>query len=90
MTYFSQTGHNVPENLMRYWNANGGLGQFGYPITEVILEQIGGKAYQVQYFQRARFEIHPENKAPYDILLGQFGRQIEDGFAKQRLALVIH
>jgi len=30
----------------------------------------------VQYFERARFEYHPENAAPYDILLGQFGRQI--------------
>jgi hypothetical protein len=30
----------------------------------------------VQYFERARFEYHPENPAPYDILLGQFGRQI--------------
>jgi len=30
----------------------------------------------VQYFERARFEYHPEHVAPYDILLGQFGRQI--------------
>jgi hypothetical protein len=29
----------------------------------------------VQYFERARFEYHPENAAPYDVLLGQFGRQ---------------
>ena len=30
----------------------------------------------MQYFERARFEHHPENQPPYDILLGQFGRRI--------------
>jgi hypothetical protein len=30
----------------------------------------------VQYFERARFEHHPENSAPNDVLLGQFGRRI--------------
>jgi hypothetical protein len=35
-----------------------------------------GNVYTVQYFERARFEYHPENAPPYDVLLGQFGRQI--------------
>jgi hypothetical protein len=30
----------------------------------------------VQYFERARFELHPDNAPPYDVLLGQFGRRI--------------
>ncbi|CAA9545491.1 MAG: hypothetical protein AVDCRST_MAG88-368, partial [uncultured Thermomicrobiales bacterium] len=25
-------------------------------------------------FERARFELHPENQARYDVLLGQFSR----------------
>ena len=76
-TFFSQTGHNVDGDFLVYWRANGGLAQFGYPISEVFSETLGdGKSYQVQYFERARFEYHPENAAPYDILLGQFGRQI--------------
>jgi hypothetical protein len=29
----------------------------------------------VQYFERARFEYHPENQAPYNVLLGQFGQR---------------
>jgi len=33
----------------------------------------------VQYFERARFEYHPENPNPYMILLGQFGRRILAG-----------
>ena len=31
-----------------------------------------------QCFERARFEYHPENPAPYDVLLGQLGRQLID------------
>jgi hypothetical protein len=27
----------------------------------------------VQYFERAVFEYHPENAAPYDVLLSQLG-----------------
>ncbi len=76
-TFFPQTGHNVDGGFLTYWQANGGLAQFGYPLSEVFTETLGdNKSYQVQYFERARFEYHPENAAPYDILLGQFGRQI--------------
>lgn len=57
-----------------YWRANGGLEQFGYPIGKPYREVLEDKKeYIVQYFERARFEYHPENTAPYDILLGRFG-----------------
>ena len=29
--------------------------------------------YTVQYFERAVMEMHPENKAPFDVLLSQLG-----------------
>ncbi len=78
-TFFAQTGHNVEGGFLAYWQAQGGLAQFGYPLSEVFSERLGdGQSYPVQYFERARFEYHPENAAPYDILLGQFGRQIYD------------
>jgi hypothetical protein len=77
MVWFPETGHNVPNDLYTFWSAYGGLAQFGYPISEVITETLeDGKTYQVQYFERARLERHPENAPPYDILLGQFGRII--------------
>ena len=44
---------------------------FGYPITEEIAEG----ELTVQYFERARFEHHPENQPPYDVLLGLLGRE---------------
>jgi hypothetical protein len=34
-----------------------------------------GKQYQVQWFERARFELHPENPAPYTVLLGLLGSE---------------
>ena len=68
---------NVIPQFMAYWTANGGLAQFGYPISELVTETLeDGKPYQLQYFERARFELHPENQPPYDVLLGQFGRRI--------------
>jgi hypothetical protein len=75
--YFANTGHNLGGSFERYWEANGGLPQFGYPITDEFKEQLeDGKTYTVQYTERARFEYHPENAPPNDVLLGQFGRQI--------------
>jgi hypothetical protein len=75
--YLEETGHNLSGGFLAYWEEHGGLAQFGYPISEVFTETLeDGKQYTVQYFERARFEYHPQNAAPYDILLGQFGRRI--------------
>jgi hypothetical protein len=77
-SYFPETGHNLGGGFRAYWTANGGLAQFGFPLTEERRERLeDGNQYTVQYFERARLEYHPENPAPYDILLGQFGRRIE-------------
>ncbi len=73
--YFTETGHNVSGKFLDYWNKHGGLSQQGYPISEEMSEvsDIDGKAYTVQYFERAVFEYHPENKSPYDVLLTPLG-----------------
>jgi hypothetical protein len=74
--YFPQTGHHVGDPFLEYWRENGGLPVYGYPLTEAIQEKsaLDGKTYTVQYFERARLEHHPENDAPWDILLGHLGR----------------
>ncbi len=76
-TFFPQTGHNVEPTFAPYWQAHGGLFVNGYPISEPFNEvnSADGKTYTVQYFERARFELHPENKPPYNVLLGFLGRQ---------------
>ncbi len=77
-TYFPETGHNLGGRFLDYWLANGGLAQFGYPLTDERWDRLeDGKGYVTQYFERARFEYHPEYAGtPYEVLLGQFGREI--------------
>jgi len=75
--YFPATGHTLKGAFLDYWNRYGGLAQFGYPLTEEFFEPVGSdnKQYQVQYFERNRFELHPENAGtPYEVLLGTLGR----------------
>lgn len=54
--HFEATGHTLCMQFRDYWNANGGLDRFGYPIGEYTIEN----GFLVQYFQRARLEWHPE------------------------------
>jgi manganese oxidase len=72
---FPETGKTVSGRFLEYWSANGGLPQQGFPISEEFMEKsdLDGKTYKVQYFERAVFEHHPENPAPYDVLLSQLG-----------------
>ena len=79
--YFPVVGHTIRDSFRDYWQVHGGLEQFGYPLTEEFLEQspTDDKTYTVQYFERARFESHPENRPPYDVLLGLLGRTITGG-----------
>jgi hypothetical protein len=72
---FQETGKTVCGRFLQYWHENGGLPQQGYPISNEFPEKsdLDGKTYMVQYFERAVFEMHPENKPPYDVLLSHLG-----------------
>jgi carbon dioxide concentrating mechanism protein CcmM len=77
-TYFEQTGHSVKGMFRNYWRSNGGLDVFGYPISAEFDETsaVDGKRYRVQYFERARFEYHPELRGTrYEVQLGHLGTQ---------------
>lgn len=59
------TGKAVYPPFQQYWNQNGGLYQFGYPVTDPCQEVIrgcqcraDGSRHVVQYFERAVFEQH--------------------------------
>ncbi len=71
------TNHSLRGAFLQYWLGNGGLPVFGYPMTEQFqLTYTGGKVYTVQYFERNRFEAHPENTDPrYQVLLGRLGAE---------------
>jgi len=76
-TFFPQTGHYLGGTFRDYWQSHGGLAQQGYPISDEFSEvsALNGKPYTVQYFERAVFELHPENAGtPYAVLLSQLGK----------------
>jgi hypothetical protein len=81
VTYFEVVGHALRGPFRDYWQQHGGLPQFGYPITEEFREvsSTDGKSYTVQYFERNRFEWHPELPDPYKVSLGLLGAQIVYG-----------
>ena len=80
--FFPETGHSLAGGFKHYWTANGGVEVFGFPISEEFeeLNVTDGKVYTVQYFERARFEYHPEHKGtPYETELGHLGRLLFAG-----------
>lgn len=71
--YFDETGHAVRgEFLLHYRAVPDPLLLYGYPITDEITSQDG---LTVQYFQRARFEHHPEFPAGQRVTLTPLGRK---------------
>jgi hypothetical protein len=72
---FPETGRAVCGRFLEYWEANGGLARHGLPLTGEFAETnpTDGESYVVQYFERARLELHPESTAPHDVQLGLLG-----------------
>lgn len=75
--YFTETGFNLCGVFLRYWEQQGGLMRFGYPISAPQLEATPDWIGTVQYFERRRMEHHQELAGtPYEVLLGLLGRDI--------------
>ncbi|NJM06221.1 hypothetical protein HC891_08515 [Candidatus Gracilibacteria bacterium] len=72
-TPFPETGYSVDGRFLQFWNGNGGLPIFGLPISAQRTEEGSEGVFSSQWFERERFELHPENAAPYDVLLGRLG-----------------
>ncbi len=82
-TFFAATGHWLCRGFRDYWQSHGlnfgdpgvsyreSLALFGYPISDEFVDPATGLT--VQYFERARFEYHPDNPAPYQVELGLLG-----------------
>ena len=77
--YYPLTGHTLGGAFLAYWQNSGGLAIYGYPISEEITEvsPTDGQPYTVQYFERNRFEYHPEAAGtPFEVQLGLLGANI--------------
>jgi heat shock protein HslJ len=98
--FFSETSHTVCgpflEAFRRYGlnfpNTPGvtyaeSLALFGLPLSQPMVEIIDGKEYTVQWFERARFELHPENQPPQNVLFGRLGAELNGGRVGNAAAL---
>jgi Glycosyl hydrolases family 39 len=81
--YYPATQHNLAPQFLDFYDHNGGVPQFGYPITEAHMEN----GYLVQWTERQRLEYHPENAGTlYEVLLGLLGRELTKGLDGPRFS----
>jgi len=77
--YFGATHHSVSGRFLTFWTLHHGQLLFDAPISQPLREQNGdgtGRSYQVQYFQNARLEYHPELAGTdNEVQIGLIGRQ---------------
>ena len=71
ITFPTGIAMNKRYGFYQFWEAHGGLFIFGYPITDEITED--GRT--VQYFERARFELHP-TPGGNTVMLGRVGAEL--------------
>ena len=76
--FFPESGHTLNSSFKLAWEKNGGLARFGLPISEEFdeISPIDGKAHTTQYFERARFEYHPEISNNYSVVLTPIGEAV--------------
>ena len=85
--YFLESGHTLRGGFRAFWEANGGLARFGYPLTEEQTERSpdDSQPRTVQYFERALFELHTD-AAGSRVQLAPLGRLLLTATAKRAAA----
>jgi hypothetical protein len=92
---FPDTGHTICGDILATWQGNGleldgqtgvneaeSLALFGMPISPPQVEMLpSGESRTVQWFERARLEVHPEMSPPFNVQIGLLGREMQDAEA---------
>lgn len=73
---FTQTGHCIDNTFASFWQKNGGLAVFGYPIAPASTQIIEGIPIFAQYFERTRIELHLDSAGGSRITLGRIGAEL--------------
>jgi hypothetical protein len=73
--YFGETGHTVEEGFLAFFEANGAVARFGFPVTEFFTQD--GRT--VQYFQFALMEWDANDR---NVVLHDLGQLWYDRFRK--------
>jgi hypothetical protein len=71
---FPETGYCISGPIRAYWERNGGLAVFGYPIGPQQQERVEDWVGPVQWFQRDRLEDH--SGEGYGVLAGRLGAEV--------------
>ncbi len=88
---FKETAIPICNDMLDAWQSSGlnldtkpgrseseSLALFGLPLTPPYpLVLSDGTEYTVQWFERARFELHPELEQPYHVLFGLLGNEVQ-------------
>ena len=69
--YFRETGHNVGNAFLVFFEAMGGADVLGLPLSEEVSED----GVTVQWFQKARLEWRPNNPPGQRVQLGLIGQE---------------
>ncbi len=90
--YQEATGFAIAPQFIDYWSSHGldlgdpdisfaeSLALFGYPISPAMTEtNTSNDTVLTQWFERARFEYHPDNPEEFQVLLGLLGNEILEG-----------
>lgn len=89
--YFAQTGHAIAPEFWDFWSGYGlnfddegislreSLLLFGYPLSEAAMEtNADGDTVLTQWFERAVFELHPDNPVDQQVLLRRLGVELRE------------
>ncbi|NJN66772.1 MAG: peptidase S8 [Chloroflexaceae bacterium] len=75
--YFPETRHTLSGEFLGFWQRQGGLAVFGFPISEVYREMGNdGVPHLVQFFERHRLELHQDQPEPYRMQLSRLGDEV--------------
>lgn len=86
--FVPETGHAIAPEFWGYWSSHGldlgdpgvsyreSVALFGYPLSKPMMETNGdGHIVLTQWFERAVFELHPQNPEPHRVLLRRLGAE---------------
>ena len=81
--YFPQQKHSLCYAFLSFFDQYGGVAQFGNPISDIEKQD----NIYVQYFERARFEWHPELSSGQRVSISDLGRTYFDQLVDDRSLL---
>jgi hypothetical protein len=75
--YFPETGQILQYGFKQIWETRGGQPIFGLPLSSELIEATDdGQLRTIQYFERARFEFHPDQPDGKRVILTLLGRKL--------------